>query len=67
MRQVPEGIEIFSDPELTASSKAMLASYFRLDDDLSAIYEEINRDARIDGMIRRYAGRGCCGRSRGSV
>ena len=34
----------------------MLASYFRLDDDLSAIYEEINRDDRIDAMIRLYPG-----------
>lgn len=56
VRQVPKGIEIFSDPELSASSKTMLASYFRLDDDLDGIYEEINRDDRIDGMIRRYAG-----------
>ena len=56
VRQVPAGVEIFSTPELSTSSKAMLASYFRLDDDLSAIYEEINRDDRIDAMIRRYPG-----------
>ena len=56
VRQVPKGIEIFSDPELSAASKAMLGSYFRLDDDLPAIYEEINRDDRMDGMIRRYSG-----------
>ena len=41
VRQVSEGIEVYSDPELTPSSKAMLESYFRLDDDLSAIYDEI--------------------------
>ena len=56
VRQVSEGIEVYSDPELTPSSKAMLESYFRLDDDLSVIYEEISRDARIDGMIQQYAG-----------
>ena len=56
VRQVPTGLEVFSAPELSASSKSMLASYFRLDDDLSGIYEEINRDARIDAMIRQYAG-----------
>ena len=56
VRQVPAGVEIFSTPELSTSSKAMLASYFRLDDDLSAIYEEINRDDRIDAMIRLYPG-----------
>ena len=56
VRQVERGIEIYSEPELTESRKAMLASYFRLDDDLPAIYEEINRDARIDAMIRRYPG-----------
>ena len=27
-----------------------------MDDDLSAIYEEINRDDRMDAMIRRYPG-----------
>ena len=56
VRQVPDGIEIFSSPELDANSKSMLASYFRLDDDLAAIYEEINRDPRIDAMIRQYPG-----------
>ena len=56
VRQVPAGVEIFSTPELSTSSKAMLASYFRLEDDLSAIYEEINRDDRMDAMIRRYPG-----------
>lgn len=56
VRQVDAGIEIYSEPELTSSSKAMLASYFRLDDDLAEIYEEINRDPRIDAMIRRYPG-----------
>ena len=56
VKQVSEGVEIFSSPALSMSSKRMLENYFRLDDDLPAIYEEINRDARIDAMIRRYAG-----------
>ena len=56
VRQVPAGVEISSNPEPSESLKTMLASYFRLDDDLSAIYEEINRDDRIDAMIRRYPG-----------
>ncbi len=56
VRQVPAGVEIFSTPASSASLKTMLASYFRLDDDLSAIYEEINRDDRIDAMIQLYPG-----------
>ena len=56
VRQVPAGVEISSNPAPSESLKTMLASYFRLDDDLSAIYEEINRDDRIDAMIRRYPG-----------
>ncbi len=56
VRQVSAGVEIFSNPAPSESLKTMLASYFRLDDDLSAIYEEINRDDRIDAMIRRYPG-----------
>ena len=56
VRQVPAGVEISSAPAPSESLKTMLASYFRLDDDLSAIYEEINRDDRIDAMIRRYPG-----------
>ena len=56
VRQVPSGVEIFSTLAPSESLKTMLASYFRLDDDLSAIYEEINRDDRIDAMIRLYPG-----------
>ena len=56
VRQVLAGVEISSNPAPSESLKTMLASYFRLDDDLSAIYGEINRDDRIDAMIRRYPG-----------
>ena len=34
----------------------VLRSYFRLDDDIEAIYEDITRDPRVAGMVREYRG-----------
>lgn len=56
VRQDPFGLEIYSAPEPPEQLVEMLSSYFRLDDDLTAIYQEINRDPRIAAMIDRYSG-----------
>ena len=56
VRQDLLGIEVFSAPAKPAKLVSLLKSYFRLDDDLHAIYREINRDPRIASMIARYPG-----------
>ena len=56
VRRDPDGIEVYSSPGPAEDLVEMLSSYFRLDDDISAIYEEINKDSRMDSMIRKYPG-----------
>jgi N-glycosylase/DNA lyase len=40
----------------SAVSKKMIENYFRLDDDLSKIYKQINKDQYIDAAIKYYGG-----------
>lgn len=39
-----------------AAAAALLRSYFRLDDDINAIYADIRRDRRVSEMVARYPG-----------
>jgi N-glycosylase/DNA lyase len=49
-------LEFRSAPGPETSVAPLLRSYFRLDDDIKAIYAEISRDARVAEMIARYPG-----------
>ncbi|MCH7736518.1 MAG: hypothetical protein IH872_03850 [Chloroflexi bacterium] len=56
--QTPAGqtVEFRSGPSPEAEAAAMLRDYFRLDDNLEAIYLDISRDARVAEMVNRYPG-----------
>ena len=56
MRQTGSRIEFRSKPQPEASVAPLLEAYFRLDDDLEAIYAEIRRDPRVSDMVDRYPG-----------
>ena len=56
MRQTERGAEFCSEPWPEKSVLPLLQSYFRLDDDLSGIYQEITRDQRVSAMVDRYPG-----------
>ncbi|MCH8107582.1 MAG: hypothetical protein IIB30_04395 [Chloroflexi bacterium] len=56
LRQVDGQVEFCSAPSPEAQMLPMLQSYFRLDDDLAAIYAEISRDRRVATMVDRYPG-----------
>lgn len=56
MRQACGGFEFRSSPNAEKSLKPLLKSYFRLDDDLPAIYREIKRDRRVADMVEQYPG-----------
>ena len=56
VRQAGRRIEFRSHPGPEASVAPMLQSYFRLDDDIQAIYADIGRDTRVAEMIARYPG-----------
>ena len=56
IRQVGQRIEFRSQPQPQASVASLLQSYFRLDDDVRAIYAEIGQDSRVAEMIARYPG-----------
>jgi N-glycosylase/DNA lyase len=56
IRQTKHGVEFCSEPWPEASVVPLLQSYFRLDDDLNAIYTEITRDQRVATMAQRYPG-----------
>ena len=43
-------------PREDAATDALLRSYFRLDDDIDAIYADICRDRRVSEMVARYPG-----------
>ena len=49
-------IEFRGGPYSDASLLPLLNSYFRLDDDISAIYAEIGRDQKVADMIARFPG-----------
>ncbi len=36
--------------------QSLLRSYFRLEDDIEAIYQEITRDSRVASMVQKYRG-----------
>ena len=60
LRQVPDGLE-YREASVAGSfppnaMEALLRSYFRLDDDIDAIYGEICRDRRVAAMVARYPG-----------
>ena len=59
IRQVEGGVEYeYSGPGFGKDGNIdqLLRSYFRLDDDIGEIYEEICRDRRVAAMVRRYPG-----------
>ena len=56
IRQTPEAVEYQCAPSSAADMAHRLASYFRLDDDIEAIYADINRDPRVAEMVERYPG-----------
>ena len=56
IRQTGGRIEFYSRPWPEASVTSLLLSYFRLDDDIQAIYADIGRDPRVAEMIARYPG-----------
>ena len=56
MRQTGKRIEFRCDSRPQSSVESLLRSYFRLDDDLPAIYSEIRADPRVAEMVDRYPG-----------
>ena len=56
MRQVGRRVEFCCEPSPETQMLPQLQSYFRLDDDLAAIYAEISRDQRVATMVARYPG-----------
>ena len=56
MRQSKHGVEFCSQPWPESSVVPILQNYFRLDDDLSAIYQDITQDLRVATMVNRYPG-----------
>jgi len=56
IRQKGHVLEFSSGPSPEATAAAMLQNYFRLDDDISAIYTDINRDSRVAAMVSKYPG-----------
>ena len=53
IRAKQEGTEVIIDSLL---DKKFIRDYFRLDDDMEKIYASINRDEKIDSLIRKYRG-----------
>ncbi len=56
IRQKDQMVEFSSGPSPEATAAAMLREYFRLDDDIDAIYSEIVRDDRVAAMVTKYPG-----------
>ena len=56
IRQKGRVLEFSSGPSPEATAAAMLWDYFRLDDDIYAIYTDINRDGRVAAMVTKYPG-----------
>ena len=56
MRQTEGRIEYQCDTLPQSSAETLLRSYFRLDDDLPAIYSEIKADPRVAEMVDLYPG-----------
>ena len=58
IRQDARGVEyrVAGDHAEAETLNSLLRSYFRLDDDIHAIYAEICRDRRVAEMVARYPG-----------
>ena len=56
IRQKGQVVEFSSGPSPESAAASMLRDYFRLDDDIDAIYRDINRDVRVAAMVRKYPG-----------
>ena len=57
IRQDDSGrIEFRCDSGSEAAQAPMLHRYFRMDDDIQAVYAELERDQRVAAMVRRYPG-----------
>jgi len=56
IRQKGQMVEFSSGPSPEATAAAMLRDYFRFDDDIDAIYSDINRDDRVAAMVVKYPG-----------
>ena len=53
----PYSVEFRSAPAAEPGyTESLLTSYFRLEDDIEAIYREITRDPQVASMVRRYRG-----------
>ena len=56
IRQKDQIVEFASGPSPEATAADMLRRYFRLDDDIDAIYTDIVRDERVAAMVNKYPG-----------
>ncbi len=56
IRQTGQRIEFRCQPGPEASVVPLLERYFRLDDDIHAIYAEIRHDPKVADMVDRYPG-----------
>ena len=56
IRQKAQGVEFSSGPSPEEAAAKMLRDYFRLDDDIDAIYSDLNRDGRVAAMVNKYPG-----------
>ena len=56
LRQTCGGFEFRSQPSAEEALVPMLQDYFRLDDDLPAIYSEIKQDRQVAAMVDQYPG-----------
>ena len=56
IRQKDQMVEFSSGPSPEARGATMLREYFRLDDDIDAIYSDITRDDRVSAMVNKYPG-----------
>ena len=56
IRQTCGGFEFRSQPSAEDALVPMLQDYFRLDDDLPAIYSEIKQDRQVAAMVEQYPG-----------
>ncbi len=56
MRQAGRRVEFCCEPSSETQMLSQLRSYFRLEDDLAAIYVEISQDSRVATMVARYPG-----------
>ena len=56
VRRAPEGIEFMSEPDDEERIEPLLQSYFRLEEDLEAIYAAIDVDERLRASVERYRG-----------